>query len=54
MEKNLWHRDHFNDILVENVVAFCPCLKSLPEAETKVKERIRLIALTKEVSTKAA
>jgi hypothetical protein len=31
------------------VVTFCPCLKSLPEAKVK---RLRLIALTKEVSKK--
>ena len=29
------------------MVAFCPCLKSLPKAKVK---RLRLIALTKEVS----
>ena len=45
----MWHRDCFCDILVKNVAAFCPCLKSLPEA--KVKNFI-LIALTKEVSKK--
>ena len=37
----------FCDILVKNVAAFCPCLKSLPEAKVK---RFRLIALKKEVS----
>ena len=36
-----------SDVLVKNVAAFCPCLKSLPEAKVK---RFRLIALTKEVS----
>ena len=36
-------------ILVKNVAAFCPCPKSLPEAKVK---RLRLIALTKEVSKK--
>ena len=33
--------------MVKNVAAFCPCLKSLPEAKVK---RFRLIALIKEVS----
>jgi hypothetical protein len=32
---------------VKNVAAFCPCLKSLPEAKVK---RLGLIPLTKEVS----
>jgi hypothetical protein len=32
---------------MKNVATFCPCLKSLPEAEVK---RLRLIALTKKVS----
>lgn len=32
---------------MKNVVAFCPCLKSLPGAKVK---RFRLIASTKEVS----
>jgi hypothetical protein len=36
---------------MNNMVDFCPCLKSLPEAKSKV-QRIRLIALTKEVSKK--
>ena len=27
--------DHFCDILVKNVAAFCPCLKSLPEAKSE-------------------
>ena len=44
---NMWPRDYFCGILVKNVATFCPCLKSLPEAKVK---RIRLIALTKEVS----
>ena len=44
---NMWHRDCFCNILVKNVAAFGPCLKSLHE--TKVK-RFVLIALTKEVS----
>ena len=49
VEKNfsMWPRDCFCGILVKNVAAFCPCLKSLPEAKVK---RLRLIALTKEVS----
>jgi hypothetical protein len=34
-------------MLVKNVAAFCPCLKSLPEAKVK---RLRVIALAKEVS----
>jgi hypothetical protein len=46
-EKNF--RDHSCDILVKNVAAFCPCLKSLPE--TKVK-RFKLISMTKKVSKK--
>jgi hypothetical protein len=37
----------FCGILVKNVATFCPCLKSLPEA--KVKKKLRLIALGKEV-----
>jgi hypothetical protein len=50
-EKNfrMWHKDCFCGILVKNVAAFCPCLKSLPEAKVK---RFLLIALTKEVSKK--
>lgn len=40
-------KDCFCGILVKNVAAFCPCLKSLPKAKVK---RLRLIALTKEVS----
>ena len=49
VEKNfsMWSRGCFCGILVKNMAAFCPCLRSLPE--TKVK-RLRLIALTKEVS----
>ena len=43
------HKDCFCGILVKNVPTFCPCLKSLPEAKVK---RLRLIALTKEVSKK--
>ena len=34
------------DIWVENVAAFCPCLKCSPEAKEK---RFRLIILTKEI-----
>ena len=51
MEKNfsMWPRDCFCGILMKNVAAFCPCSKSVPEAKVK---RIRLIALTKEVSKK--
>ena len=45
----MWHKDSFCGILVKNVATFCPCLKSLPEAKVK---RLRLIALTKEVSKK--
>jgi hypothetical protein len=50
-EKNfsMWPRDCFCSILVKNVAAFCPCLKSLPEAKVK---RFVLIARTKEVSQK--
>jgi len=36
----------FCGILVKNMAAFCPCLKSLSEAKVK---RFTLIALTKEV-----
>ena len=39
--------DRSCDILVKNMVTFCPHLKSLPEAKVK---RFRLIALTKEIS----
>ena len=47
-EKNfsMLPRDCPCDILVKNVLAFCPCTKSLLKAMTK---RFRLIALTKEV-----
>jgi hypothetical protein len=50
-EKNfrMWHKDWFCGILLKNVATFCPCLKSLSEAKVK---RLRLIALTKEVSKK--
>jgi hypothetical protein len=49
MERNfrMWPRDCFCGILVKNVAAFGPCLKSLPE--TKVNTFI-FIALTKKVS----
>jgi hypothetical protein len=52
-EKNfrMWHKNCFCGIWGKNVATFCPCLKSLPE--TKVK-RLRLIALTKEVSKRPA
>jgi hypothetical protein len=43
----MWHKDC--GILVKNVATFCPCPKSLPEAKVK---RLRLIALTKEISKK--
>ena len=35
VERNfsMWPRDYFCSILVKNVVAFCPCLKSLPEVK---------------------
>ena len=32
---NILPRDHSSDILVKKVTAFCPCLKSLPEAKEK-------------------
>ena len=37
MEKNvkMWPRDCFGDILMKNMVAFCHCLKSPPEAKAK-------------------
>jgi hypothetical protein len=49
-EKNfsIWPRDSSCDILVKNVVAFCPYPRTQPEA--KLKRFIRLIALTKIVS----
>ena len=36
-EKNvsMWPRDCSCDILVKNVIAFCPCLKSLPGVKGK-------------------
>ena len=48
----MWHKDRFCGILVKNVAAFCPHLKSLPEAKVKKLGLIALIALTKEVSKK--
>jgi hypothetical protein len=50
-EKNfrMWHKDCFCGILVKTMTTFCPCLKCLSEAKVK---RLRLIALTKEVSKK--
>ena len=46
----IWTLEIFlNDVLVKNVAAFYPCLKSRPEAKVK---RFRSIALTKEVSEK--
>ena len=50
-EKNfsMWPRDSFCGILVENVAAYCSCLKSPPEAIVK---RFILIALKTEVSKK--
>ena len=45
----MWPRECFCNILVTNVAAFCPSLKSLPESKVK---RFILIALTKEVSKK--
>jgi hypothetical protein len=51
-EKNfiMWPRDCSCGSLVKNVAAFCHCPKNLPEAKVK---RLRLIALTKEVSETA-
>ena len=46
---NMWPRDHFYDILVKNVAAFCPCLKSLPEAKVK---RFGLIPLAEKIISK--
>jgi hypothetical protein len=49
VEKNfsMWPRDCFCSTLVKDVAAFCPCLKSHPEAKVK---RLRLITLTTKVS----
>ena len=33
---NMLPRDHSCDILVKKVAAFCPCLKSLPEAKVNI------------------
>jgi hypothetical protein len=46
VEKNFstWLRDCFCGVLAKNMVPFCPCLKSLPEAKLK---RFILIALDK-------
>ena len=38
---NKWPRDNSYNILVKNVAAFCPCLKSLPKAKVK---RLRLVS----------
>jgi hypothetical protein len=46
----MWPKDCFCGILEKNVAAFCPCLKSFPEAKVK---RLRLITLTKKVSEKS-
>lgn len=47
----MWCKDCFCAILVKNVATFCPSLKSLPDDKVK---RLRLIALTKEVSKRPA
>jgi hypothetical protein len=44
---SMWPRDCSCAILVKNVAAFCPCLKSLSEAKGKI---LRLIAFTKEIT----
>ena len=44
---NILPGDCSYDILVKNMVAFCPCLKSLPEAKVK---SLLLIPLTKEAA----
>jgi hypothetical protein len=51
MERNfsMLHEHHSYDVLMKDVTAFCPCLKSLPEAKVK---RFQLIVLTKEISEK--
>jgi hypothetical protein len=46
---SMWPRDCSCDILVKNVVTFCPCLKSLPEVNVK---RFKVIELTEKVSKK--
>jgi hypothetical protein len=43
-EGNLNSGDRSNDVFLKNVAAFCPFLKSIPEAKIK---KFRLIALTK-------
>jgi hypothetical protein len=45
----MWCGDWFCGILLKNVAAFCPCLKSLPKAKVK---RFMLVALTKDVLKK--
>lgn len=45
-EVNMWLRDSSYDILAKNLTAFCPCLKSLPEA--KVKD-FRVFVLANEI-----
>lgn len=42
-----WPGGWSNDILVENLVAFCPCLINLPEAKLK---NYRLTALAENIS----
>lgn len=34
---SVWPGDCFCGVLVKNVAAFCPCLKSLPEAKVKTQ-----------------
>jgi hypothetical protein len=46
---SMWPRERFCGILMKNVAAFCPCLKSLPESKVKI---FILIALTMEPSKK--
>ena len=48
---SMWPGTVFVVFLVMNVDYFCSCAKSLPEAKVK---RVKLIALTKEVSTHAS
>ena len=43
----MWPGDHSCDILMKNVAAFCPCLKSWPETNVK---SFKLILLTEEIS----
>ena len=51
-EKNvsMWPRDCFLCYLVENMAAFCPCLKNLFEAKVK---RLRLFEIEKGVYKKS-